>query len=165
MKSQKHRTGLDETTSYQTELGKATSNNLEKIDSKNVNVNYVTRQITVAKCTETELGEVQSYLHDLEEVVNDNECYGTDDYLANKAIADVAREYPKRTFIVPLNLWILLDNYQDSDSDILQHPKWMTDMITVLEEIDKQLSDNQENAIKSGSELHVRIRECLMIEK
>jgi len=119
----------------------------------------------VAKCTETELGEVQSYLHDLEEVVNDNECYGTDDYLANKAIADVAREYPKRTFIVPLNLWILLDNYQDSDSDILQHPKWMTDMITVLEEIDKQLSDNQENAIKSGSELHVRIRECLMIEK
>jgi hypothetical protein len=79
----------------------------------------------------------------------------------NKEIADVARKYPNRAFIVPLNLGILLDNYQDKDSDILKHPKWIMNLFNVLEEIDEYLSSNPKNYVGSGSILHTKIKNCL----
>ena len=120
-----------------------------------------TMQMTVAKCEESELDNVRTYLQDLKHVLADNECYDEDDSDVNKEIADVARKYPDRAFIVPLNLGILLDNYQDKDSDILQHPKWIKDMFSVLQEIDTYLSDNDKNYIGSGSILHQRIKDLL----
>ena len=120
-----------------------------------------TKQMTVAKCEEEELDNVRTYLQELEQVIKDNECYDTDDSDVNQEIADVARKYPSRAFIVPLNLGILLDNYQDKDSDIIKHPKWIMDMFNVLEEIDKYLSENPKNYVGSGSILHTKIKECL----
>ena len=119
-----------------------------------------TIQMTVAKCEESELDNVRTYLQELEQVIKDNEHYEEDDEV-NKEIADVARKYPDRAFIVPLNLGILLDNYQDKDSDILQHPKWIKDMFAVLQEIDTYLSDNPKNYVGSGSILHAKIKELL----
>ena len=120
----------------------------------------VKRQITVAKCEEEELDNVRTYLQELEQVIKDNEHYEEDDQV-NKEIADVARKYPDRAFIVPLNLGILLDNYQDKDSDILQHPKWIMEMVNVLEEVDEYLSSNPKNSIFSGSILHTKIKKCI----
>jgi len=81
----------------------------------------VVKQLTVAKCTEKELNEVREYLNSLEEIIKENDGYDTT--RANEEIADVARKLPSRSFIVPLNLGILLDNYQDKESEILEHPK------------------------------------------
>lgn len=120
-----------------------------------------THQITVAKCEEEELNNVRTYLQELEEVVKENGCYDEDDSDVNKEIADVARKYPNRAFIVPLNLGILLDNYQDKDSDILKHPKWIMNLFNVLEEIDEYLSSNPKNYVGSGSILHTKIKNCL----
>jgi hypothetical protein len=120
-----------------------------------------THQITVAKCEEEELDNVRTYLQELEQVVNENDGYDEDDSEVNKEIADVARKYPNRAFIVPLNLGILLDNYQDKDSDILKHPKWIMNLFNVLEEIDEYLSSNPKNYVGSGSILHTKIKNCL----
>ena len=120
-----------------------------------------TVQLTVAKCEEEELDNVRTYLQNLEQVLKDNDCYDEDDSEVNKEIADVARKYPDRAFIVPLNLGVLLDNYQDKDSDILQHPKWITKMTDLLKEIDEYLSSNSKNYIGSGSILHTKVKECL----
>jgi len=120
-----------------------------------------TIQMTVAKCSEKELDDVRTYLQDLEEVLKDNDCYDSDDPDVNKEIADVARKYPNRSFIVPFNLGILLDNYQDKDSDILEHPKWIMNMIDVLKEIDEYLSSNPKNYIGSGSILHTKVKNCI----
>jgi hypothetical protein len=103
-----------------------------------------TVQMTVAKCEDSELDNVRTYLQELEQVLK-----------------DVARKYPYRAFIVPLNLGILLDNYQDKDSDILQHPKWIKEMFAVLQEIDTYLSENPKNYVGSGSILHTKIKELL----
>jgi hypothetical protein len=120
-----------------------------------------TVSLKVAKCEETELDNVRTYLQELERVLKDNECYDEDDSDVNKEIADVARKYPDRAFIVPLNLGILLDNYQDKDSDILQHPKWIMDMFNVLEKMNVFLSENDENFIKKDSPFHNRIKKIL----
>ena len=119
-----------------------------------------TVQMTVAKCEESELDNVRTYLQELEQVIKDNEHYEEDDEV-NKEIADVARKYPDRAFIVPLNLGILLDNYQDKDSDILEHPKWIKDMVSLLEKMNVFLSENDENYIKKDSPFHNRIKEIL----
>lgn len=120
-----------------------------------------THQITVAKCEEEELDNVRTYLQELEQVIKDNEHYSDDDDEVNQEIADVARKYPNRAFIVLLNLGILLDNYQDKDSDILKHPKWIMNLFNVLEEIDEYLSSNPKNYVGSGSILHTKIKNCL----
>jgi hypothetical protein len=117
------------------------------------------RQIKVAKCTESELDATQQYLQDMEAVIESNQ-YESDDK-ANKQIADVARKLPQRAFIVPLNLGILLDNYQDKDSNFLVHPKWIMDMYNLFEEIDTFLSENKENRLKNGSVLHEKIKKII----
>jgi len=119
------------------------------------------QQITVAKCEEEELDNVRTYLQKLEHVIKDNEFYDDTDPDVNQEIADVARKYPNRAFIVPLNLGILLDNYQDKDSDILKHPAWIMDMFRLFEEIDAHLSADEQNCITSGSELHCKVKELL----
>jgi hypothetical protein len=120
-----------------------------------------TVKISVAKCDEEELNNVRTYLHNLEQVLEDNDCYDEDDSEANKEIAIVARKYPKRAFIVPLNLGILLDNYQDKDSEIIQHPKWIIKMTDVLNDINEYLSLNPKNYIGSNSILHTKVKKCL----
>ena len=97
-------------------------------------------QMTVAKCEESELDAVREYLQSLEEVIRDNEHFDQDEEV-NKEIANVARKYPNRAFIVPLNLGILLDNYQDKESDILEHPKWIIALHERVEKLEKALED------------------------
>jgi len=97
-------------------------------------------QMTVAKCEESELDAVREYLQNLEQVVRDNEHFEQDEEV-DKEIADVARKYPNRAFIVPLNLGILLDNYQDKESDILEHPKWIMALYERVEKLEKALGD------------------------
>jgi hypothetical protein len=121
-----------------------------------------TRQISVAKCTEEELDDVSNFLSDLKNVLKENENYDTDDYDVNQEIADAARKLPYRAFIVPVNLGILLDNYQDIESRIIEHPKWIKNMFELLKEVNTQLSEN--NVIKSGSELHLKIQNLLQEE-
>lgn len=107
---------------------------------------------------------VREYLQDMYEVIEKNSCYDENDDDANKEIAHFARQYPKRAFIVPLNLEILLDNYQDKDSEFLEHPKWIMEMINVLKEIDDFLSENSKNNIESGSNLHHKVKKCLELD-
>lgn len=116
------------------------------------------KQIKIAKCTEEELDNIRTYLQDLEEVLEENSCYDSDDSDINKEIADVARKLPERSFIIPLNLGILLDNYQDKDSDIIEHPKWIMEIFGMLEEINKFLNDNPNDSIKKNSDIHNRIK-------
>jgi hypothetical protein len=98
------------------------------------------KEMTVAKCEESELDAVREYLQRLEEVVRDNEHLEVDEEV-NKEIADVARKFPVRAFLVPLNLGILLDNYQDKESDILKHPKWIMALYERVEKLEKGLAD------------------------
>lgn len=78
----------------------------------------------------------------------------------NEEIGKLVRKtFPHRpALIAPLNLDILLDNYQDKESDILAHPKWIMDMYELFEEMDKYLSENPKNYIGSGSILHEKIK-------
>ena len=123
-----------------------------------------TRQMTVAKCTEEELDNLSTYLQDLDAVIKENSDYEDEDGDVNKEIADVARKFPARAFLVPLNLGILLDTYQDKEPEILQHPKWLMDMFKILEEIDEYLSENAQNYVGSGSILHTKIKNILKTE-
>lgn len=95
-------------------------------------------QLTVAKCTEEELNAVREFLQNLRDIINENEQFEIDEEV-NSEIADVARLLPERAFIVPLNLGILLDNYQDKESDILEHPKWILDLISENESLKKEI--------------------------
>jgi hypothetical protein len=115
----------------------------------------VTKQLTVAKCTEQELDDVREYLQSLKEVVEE---VGTED---GKAIADIARKYPPRAFIVPLNLGIMLDNYQDAEPKILTHPKWIKDIYSLLEDMNAYLEKHPANCIISTSGFGARIKELL----
>lgn len=121
-------------------------------------------KLTVAKADMEEVLAVQSYLNELKDVLDENEPYDDEDADVNKEIADVARKYPSRAFIVPLNCGILLDNYQDEESDIIQHPKWIKDMEELFEEMNAYLSENPKNYIGSGSILHNKIIEILKDE-
>ena len=97
-------------------------------------------ELKVAKCTETELDEVRDFLQNLNDIVSDNEHYEQDDEI-NKEIADVARKIPYRNFIVTLNLGILLDNYQDKESNIIEHPKWIIELYKKIEVLEKNQLD------------------------
>ena len=118
------------------------------------------RQITIAKCDENELNDLRDYLQGVEEVLDSNCHLDEDSHKVNKEIADRVRKFPKRAaFIAPLTLGILLDNYQDKDSDIIQHPKWIMEMIKLLEDMDIYLSEDPKNCISNGSELRKRLSE------
>ncbi len=94
-----------------------------------------TVSLTIAKATKTEISELQNFLQNLEEVVTENEQYERD-WDTDKDIATIAISIPTRAFIVPLNCDILIDTYQDKESDHLKHPKWIMDLFAMLEEID-----------------------------
>ncbi len=122
--------------------------------------------MTIAKCDEQELDAVMEYLQDLKQVIEDNENYDEDDQDVNQEIADVARKYPGRAFIVPLNLRVLLDTYQDPEPDILQHPKWIlalqgqhSDMKGLLEDMDRHL--DTAGTITDTGKFGTRIKEVL----
>lgn len=118
-------------------------------------------QITVAKIEESEVNELRSFLQAVGEKVKDFEHWEDDCSQSNEEVGKLVRQiFPHRpAFIAPLNLDILLDNYQDKESDILAHPKWIMDMYELFEEIDKYLSENPKNCIGSGSILHKKIKE------
>ena len=109
-------------------------------------------KLTVYKCTEQELDDVNIFLQNLQSVINDNIHYDDDDYDVNKEIADVARTLPSRAFIVPLNLGILLDNYQDDESKILEHPKWIMELYKKIEFLEKEVKELN-NIITSNTKL------------
>ncbi len=99
-----------------------------------------TVQFKVAKCTKKELTEVWNFLQKLNDVIQENEHYEEDSEI-NKEIANIARTLPNRSFIVPLNLEILLENYQDEESDILEHPKWIMELYEKIESLEKEVQE------------------------
>jgi len=105
----------------------------------------VTQQLKVAKCTEQELNEVREFLQKINNVIQENEHYEEDSEI-NKEIADVARKLPHRSFIVPLNLGILLDNYQDKESEMLEHPKWIMELYEKIESLEKEVIQLKQNS-------------------
>lgn len=119
-----------------------------------------THQITVAKIKESELNELRTFLQDVGEKVKEFDHWEIDCSESNEEVGKMVRKtFPQRaSFVAPLNLGILLDNYQDKDSDILAHPKWLMEMYELFEEMDKYLSDNSKNYIGSGSVLHQKIK-------
>lgn len=123
-------------------------------------------QITVAKCTEEEVAQLQDFLRNLEEVIDENEPYDTDDADVTKSIADAACKLPKRAaWLVPLNLHILLDNYQDKESPHLAHAKWITDMLEVLKEADACFDYSARNrdakSLNMMDAVHAKIKKIL----
>lgn len=98
-----------------------------------------THQIKVSKCTEKELNEVRDFLYELNNIIEENEHYEEDSEI-NKEISDVARKIPERFFIVPMNLGILLDNYQDKENDILEHPKWIMDLYKKIDTLEEEIN-------------------------
>jgi len=103
-----------------------------------------TQRLTVAKITETELDELTTFLQEIGEQVEQYEHTDIDNNEANVKIGKLVRDkFPSRpAFLAPVNLHILLDNYQDKDGDILEHPKWLMEIYELLEEIDNHLSTN-----------------------
>jgi len=62
---------------------------------------------------------------------------------------------------VPLNCGILLDNYQDKNSNHIEHPKWIMNIFSILEDIDKYLTSDSNNKIKNGDKFHEKIKSLL----
>ena len=120
----------------------------------------ITKQLQVAKIEESEVNELRTFLQDVGYKVKDFEHWEDDCNESNEEIGKLVRQtFPHRpAFIAPLNLDILLDNYQDKDSDILAHPKWIMEMFELFEEMDEYLSGNPKNYIGSGSILHQKIK-------
>ena len=118
------------------------------------------QQLTVAKIEESELNELRTFLQDVGDKVKEFDHYAEDCNESNEEIGRMVREtFPTRpAFIAPLNLGILLDNYQDKESEILAHPKWLMEMYELFEELDQYLSSNPKNYIGSGSILHQKIK-------
>jgi hypothetical protein len=119
-----------------------------------------THQITVAKIEESEVNELRTFLQNVGEKVKEYDYIDEEDEETNAEIGKLVREkFPHRpAFVAPLNLDILLDNYQDKESDILAHPKWLMEMYELFEEIDEYLSSNPKNYVGSGSILHTKIK-------
>lgn len=118
-----------------------------------------TRQIQVSKITEEEMDTLTEFLKTVGEKVKELDHYFEDCNESNEEIGKMVRQsFPHReAFVGPLNLKILIDNYQDKESDVLAHPKWLMEMYELFEEIDQHLS-NTENKIESGSILHQKIK-------
>ena len=125
-----------------------------------------THQITVAKIEESEVNELRTFLQNVGEKVKEYDHIHEEDEETNAEIGKLVREtFPHRpAFIAPLNLDILLDNYQDKESDILAHPKWLMEMYELFEELDEYLSSNPKNYIGSGSILHEKIKKYVSDE-
>ena len=71
----------------------------------------------------------------------------------------VRKTFPHRaSFIAPLNLDILLNNYQDKESDILAHPKWLIEMYELFKEIHENILKQNHCCIISGSILHKKVK-------
>lgn len=118
------------------------------------------QQLTVAKIEESELNELRTFLQDVGDKVKDFDHWEDDCSESNEEIGKMVRKtFPIRpAFIAPLNLGILLDNYQDKENDILAHPKWLMEMYELFEELNEYLSSNPKNYIGSGSILHQKIK-------
>lgn len=123
-----------------------------------------TQQLTVAKIEESELNELRTFLVDVGDKVKEFSHFEDDCEKSNVEIGKMVREiFPSRpAFVAPLNLGILLDNYQDKESDILAHPKWLMEMYELFAELDEYLSSNPKNYIGSGSILHQKIKEYVL---
>lgn len=123
----------------------------------------VTHQMTVAKVTESEVDELREFLQDVGELVKEFDHYTDDCVESNEEIGKLVRQkFPHRpAFVAPLNLSILLDNYQDKESNILSHPKWLMEMFELFEEMDKYLSENPQNYIGSDSIFHKKIKDII----
>ena len=119
-----------------------------------------TQQMTVAKIEESEVDELRTFLQDVNEKVREFDGFEEDCNESNEEIGKMVRlTFPHRAaFIAPLNLGILLDNYQDKESEILAHPKWLMEMYELFEEIDQYLSSNPKNYVGSGSILHEKVK-------
>ncbi len=106
-----------------------------------------TRQITVAKIEESEVNELRTFLQNVGEKVKEYDYIHEEDEETNAEIGKLVREtFPHRpAFVAPLNLDILLGNYQDKESDILAHPKWLMEMYELFEELDEYRSSNPKN--------------------
>ena len=119
-----------------------------------------THQVTVAKIEESEVDELRTFLQDIGEKVKEFDHYEDECNESNEEIGKMVRlTFPHRAaFIAPLNLGILLDNYQDKESDILSHPKWLMEMFELFEEIDQYLSSNPKNYVGSDSILHEKVK-------
>lgn len=120
-------------------------------------------QMTVAKIEESELDELRSFLQDVGEKVKEYDHYAEDCEESNEEIGKMVRKtFPHRpAFIGPLNLAILLDNYQDKESKILDHAQWIKDLYGLFKEIDTYLSENPKNYIGADSILHKKVKEIL----
>ena len=118
------------------------------------------KQKTIAKIDESEVEELRTFLQDIGEKVKEFEHFDDDCSESNEEIGKIVRQsFPHRpAFIALLNLDILLDNYQDKESDVLAHPKWLMEMYDLFEEIDEYLSSNPTHAVGSGSTIHQKIK-------
>lgn len=118
-------------------------------------------QITVAKITEEEVNELQNFLTTTSDKFRELDNYDIDCEESNEEIGKLVRgSFPGRAALVSvLNLRILLDNYQDKESEILQHPKWIKDIYSFLEDLDKHISTNVELHKDLG--FHERLKKLL----
>jgi len=125
-----------------------------------------THQITVAKIEESEVNELRTFLQSVGEKVKEFDHWEEDCSQSNEEVGKLVRQtFPHRpALIAPLNLDILLDNYQDKERDILAHPKWLMEMYELFEELDEYLSSNPKNYIGSGSILHEKIKKYVSVE-
>ncbi len=117
-------------------------------------------QLTVAKIEESEIAELKSFLTNVGDKVKELDHWEDECEQSNVEVGKIVRAtFPHRaSFVAPLNLQILLDNYQDKESDVLAHPKWLMEMFELFEELDEYLSSNPKNYIGSGSILHQKIK-------
>ena len=122
-----------------------------------------THQFTVAKIEESEVNELRTFLQSVGEKVKELDHWGEDCSSVNEEVGLLVRQtFPHRpAFVAPLNLGILLDNYQDKESDVLAHPKWLMEMYELFEEIDEYLSSNPKNYVGSGSTLHEKVKKVM----
>jgi hypothetical protein len=122
-----------------------------------------TTQLTVAKIEESELQELSSFLRTIGDKVKGFSWVVHDSLEFYQELGKLVCEtFPTRpAFVAPLNLSILLANYQDKESDILAHPKWINDLNNLLDELNKYLDANPKNYIGSGSILHNKIKEYI----
>lgn len=116
------------------------------------------KQFKVTKSTDIEIDNLKNFINDLEAVLESNgDCNNGD---SDKEIADIAKKLPSRSYLIPINCQILIDNFQDKDKECIEIPEWITQLYDILSDVNSYLNTNQTNQL-FNSEIHEKIKTIL----
>ena len=98
------------------------------------------KYLRITKSTRGEILELSEFINKLSNIIADSEVYDLNKTALE--IAEIAITLPDRAFLVPLNLDVMLSRYQDEEVDYIETPKWIKDLYSRIEYLEKILAEN-----------------------